>query len=153
MREMDPLRHSVIGRLGSHPSADPWGEILEQAPEAQATPEGWVKMFDHFAHYERLYRALLGKKGSSWFVARMRTRIAETLSARLQELAGATNNQQVTEKHIFVNGFLPNLISAQLIEAIIWWLEQERPYSSRLIATYSYHLMRATLREAGTWEE
>jgi len=153
MREMDPLRSSVIDRLGSHPSADPWGEIFEQAPEARTTPQGWVRMFDHFAHYERLYRVLLGKKGSSWFVAKMRTLIAETLSTRLQELAEATNNQQVTKKDIFVNGFLPNLISAQLIEAIIWWLEQERPYPSRQIATYCYHLMRSTLREVGTWEE
>lgn len=153
MRGLDPLRRSVIDRLGSQPSADPWGEIFEQAPEARATPEAWVKMFDHFAHYERLYRALLGKKGSSWFVTRMRTFIADILSARLQELVGALNHQHIAEKSVFANGFLPNLISAQFIEAIVWWLEQERPYSSRQIATYSYHLMRSALREAGTWEE
>jgi AcrR family transcriptional regulator len=152
-REIDPLRRSVIDRLGSHPPVDPWGEIFEQAPEARITPEGWVKMFDHFAQYERLYRALLGKKGSSWFVTRMRTFIAEMLSTRLQALVGAINKQHVAEKRVFANGFIPNLISAQLIEAIVWWLEQERPYSSRQIATYSYHLMRATLREAGTWKE
>lgn len=153
MREIDPLRRSVIDRLNAQPSADLWGEFFEQAPEARTTPEAWVKMFEHFAHYERLYRALLGKKGSSWFVTRMRTFIAEMLSARLQELAGAINHQHVAEKRVFTNGFLPNLISAQLIEAIVWWLEQERPYSPRQIATYSYHLMRSALREAGTWEE
>jgi len=153
LRGCDPLRRSVIDRLGSQPSADPWGEILEQAPEAQATPEAWVMMFDHFAHYERLYRALLGKKGSSWFVTRIRTFLADTLSARLQELAGAISHQHVAVKRVFANGFLPNLIGAQLIEAIVWWLEQERPYSSRQIATYCYHLMRSALREAATWEE
>ena len=153
MREIDPLRHAVVDRLRAQPSADIWGEIFEQAPEARATPEAWVKMFDHFAHYERLYRALLGKKGSSWFVTRMRTSIAETLSMRLQELVGAITNQRVAEKHFFANGFLPHLIGAQLIEVIVWWLEQERPYSSRQMATYSYHLMRSVLREAGTWEE
>ncbi|MFL5653627.1 MAG: TetR/AcrR family transcriptional regulator [Ktedonobacteraceae bacterium] len=153
MHELDPLRRSVIDRLGGQPSVDPWGELFEQAPEARTTPEPWVKMFDHFAQYERLYRALLGKKGSSWFVTRMRTFIAEMLSARLQELMGAINNQHVASKRVFANGFVPDLIGAQLIEAIIWWLEQERPYSSRQVATYSYHLMRATLREAGTWED
>ena len=110
-------------------------------------------MFDHFAQYEQLYRALLGKKGSSWFVTRMRTFIADMSRARLQELVGALNHQQIVEKSVFANGFLPNLISAQFIEAIVWWLEQERPYSSRQIATYSYRLMRSALREAGTWEE
>jgi AcrR family transcriptional regulator len=153
MHEIDPIRYSVIDRFGSHPPADLWGELFEQAPEARTTPEAWVKMFDHFAHYERLYRALLGKKGSSWFLTRMRTFIAEMLITRLQELVGAINNQHAAEKRVFANGFIPDLISAQFIEAIVWWLEQERPYSSRQIATYSYHLMRATLREAGTWEE
>src|SRR5260370_41396089 len=28
----------------------------------------WVRFFDHIAEYDRLYRALLGKKGSPWFV-------------------------------------------------------------------------------------
>ena len=153
LRGIDPLRRSVIDRLSAQPSADAWGEIFEQAPESRATPEAWVKMFDHFAHYERLYRALLGRRGSSWFVTRMRTFISEMLSARLQELVGTLTHQRVAEKRVFANGFLPNLISAQLIEAIVWWLEQERPYSSRQIATYSYHLMRSALREAGTWEE
>lgn len=153
LREIDPLRRSVMDRLRSQPLADSWGEIFEQAPEARATPEAWVKMFDHFAHYEQLYRALLGRKGSSWFVTRMRTFLAEMLSMRLQELVETLPNQHIAEKRVFTNGFLPNLISAQLIEAIVWWLEQERPYSSRQIATYSYRLMRSALREAGTWEE
>ncbi|HEX6552480.1 MAG TPA: hypothetical protein VF026_06945 [Ktedonobacteraceae bacterium] len=86
-------------------------------------------------------------------MTRMRTCIAETLNMRLHKLVGAITNQRVAEKRVFANGFLPNLISAQLIEAIIWWLEQERLYPSRQIATYSYHLMRSALREAGTWEE
>ena len=153
LHEIDPLRRSVMDRLGSHQPADPWGALFEQAPEARTTPEPWVKMFDHFAQYERLYRALLGKKGSSWFVTRIRTFLADTLSARLQELAGAISHQHVAVKRVFANGFLPNLIGAQLIEAIVWWLEQERPYSSRQIATYCYHLMRSALREAATWEE
>lgn len=151
-QEIEPLRRSIIDRLGSQMPADPWGEVFEQAPEVRVTPEPWVKMFDHFAHYERLYRALLGKRGSSWFVASMRTFLADLLSARLQELVEAINHQQIAQKRLFANGFLSNLISAQLIEAVTWWLEQDRPYTPEQIATYSYHVMRATLREAGTWE-
>lgn len=150
---LDPLRRSVVDRLGSHLPTNTWAELFERAPEAQATPEAWIKMFDHFAQYERLYRALLGKKGSSWFVTRMRTFLADMLSTRLQELVGALKKPHIAEKRVFANGFLPHLISAQFIESVTWWLEQERPYSSRQIATYSYHLMRSALREAGTWEE
>ncbi|HAT46810.1 MAG TPA: TetR/AcrR family transcriptional regulator, partial [Ktedonobacter sp.] len=35
-------------------------------------PEIWVTFFEHIAQYERLYRALLGRKGSPWFVRKMR---------------------------------------------------------------------------------
>jgi len=153
MQEFEPLRRSIIDRLGAQQPADPWREIFEQAPEARMTPEPWVKIFDHFAHYERLYRALLGKRGSSWFVISMRTFIADLLRTRLQELVDAIAHQRTTQKRVFVNGLLANIISAQLVESITWWLEQERPYSSRQIAMYAYHVMQATLREAATWEE
>src|SRR5437762_12587153 len=45
--------------------------VGEMGPE-QHPPEVWVKFFEHIAEYERLYRALLGRKGSPWFVMRMR---------------------------------------------------------------------------------
>src|SRR5215217_697547 len=32
--------------------------------DGQSPPEGWVAFFEHVAHYQRLYGALLGKKGS-----------------------------------------------------------------------------------------
>src|SRR5258708_24036018 len=35
-------------------------------------PEIWIQIFEHVADHARLYRAMLGKNGSSWFAARMR---------------------------------------------------------------------------------
>src|SRR5215469_8328086 len=35
-------------------------------------PEIWIQFFEHVAEHARLYRAMLGKNGSSWFAARMR---------------------------------------------------------------------------------
>ncbi|MDQ2716355.1 MAG: TetR family transcriptional regulator C-terminal domain-containing protein [Chloroflexota bacterium] len=35
-------------------------------------PEIWIQLFEHVAEHTRLYRAMLGKNGSSWFAARMR---------------------------------------------------------------------------------
>src|SRR5260370_1411384 len=37
----------------------------------QHPPEVWVTFFEHIAEYERLYRALLGRKGSPWFVRKV----------------------------------------------------------------------------------
>jgi AcrR family transcriptional regulator len=35
-------------------------------------PEIWIQLFEHVAEHARLYRAMLGRNGSSWFAARMR---------------------------------------------------------------------------------
>src|SRR5215469_3186597 len=43
------------------------GELAQEHPA-----DIWVKFFEHIAEYERLYRALLGRKGSPWFVRKMR---------------------------------------------------------------------------------
>ena len=152
VREIDPLRHSVINRFNAQPPTEPWAELFGKAPEAQRTPEPYVKMFEHFAHYERLYRALLGKRGSSWFVTKLRAYMAETLSERLQALAYAINNKRIAESRVFTDGFVPALIAAQFVDAITWWLEQGRPYTSEQIATYCYRLMCSTLREVDEWE-
>jgi AcrR family transcriptional regulator len=152
MHDLDPLRRMVIDRLGAQSPADPWKELFGQAPEAQSPPEPWVKMFEHFAQYERLYRALLGKRGSSWFVTNMRAYIAETLSERNQALADALGGKQVTENRVFADGFVPAMIAAQLVDAITWWLEQEKPYTPRQIAKYCYRLMCAILKDVPTWE-
>src|SRR5215831_12508530 len=42
------------------------GEIGTDHP-----PEVWVTFFEHIAEYARLYRALLGIKGSPWFARKM----------------------------------------------------------------------------------
>ena len=109
-------------------------------------------MFEHFAQYERLYGTLLGKRGSSWFVTKLRAYIADTLSERLQALAYALNSKRITESRVFADGFVPALIAAQLVDAVTWWLEQGRPYTVEQIATYCYRLMCSTLKEVNEWE-
>src|SRR5512146_682826 len=42
------------------------------SPGSEHPPQVWVRFFEHIAEYERLYRALLGRKGSPWFVMKMR---------------------------------------------------------------------------------
>ena len=54
--------------------------VGEMGPE-QHPPEVWVTFFEHIAKYERLYRALLGSKGSSWFVRKMRASLADLVKA------------------------------------------------------------------------
>src|SRR5947209_19195591 len=57
-------------------------QIFEEAMSALLSAVGdlgrehpaeiWVKFFEHIAEYKRLYRTLLGRKGSPWFVRKLR---------------------------------------------------------------------------------
>ena len=45
-------------------------------------PAIWVAFFEHIAAYAGLYRALLGRTGSPWFVWKMRTALADLVNER-----------------------------------------------------------------------
>jgi len=152
VRDIDPLRRDVINRLKTQPTPHAWAELFGQVAESQHTPRAYVMIFEHFEQYERLYRALLGKRGSTWFVTKMREYMAEVLKERLLALAYALNHKGIAESRVFADGFVPALIAAQLIDSITWWLEQNRPYPAQQIATYCYRIMCATLREVSGWE-
>jgi AcrR family transcriptional regulator len=113
-------------------------------------PEIWVTFFEHIAEYERLYRALLGKKGSPWFVSKMRAALAGLVIERGQLPHGP--NASDRHIHTFSDGFVPDLVSTLFVEAITWWLEQGRPYTPREIATRSARLASALFKEASTWQ-
>jgi len=112
--------------------------------------EIWVTFFEHIAEYERLYRALLGKKGSPWFVRKMRAALADLVKERGQLPHGPSAVHQPT--HSFSDAFVPDLVSALFVEAITWWLEQGRPYTPREIAMRTALLASALFKEASTWQ-
>src|SRR5260370_32159976 len=121
------------------------GEIGPEHP-----PEMWVRFFEHIAEYERLYRALLGSKGSPWFVKKMRASLAELVKEheRIPGVQGAADWPVLA----FSDTFVPDLVSAMLVEAITWWLEQGRPYTSKDIATRCARLAPALFKEVGSWK-
>src|SRR5215218_2063844 len=112
-------------------------------------PEIWVTFFEHIAEYERLYRALLGKQGSPWFVRKMRAALADLVKERGQLPHGSNGADRPV--HSFSDAFVPDLVSAMFVEAITWWLEQGRPYTPREIATRTARLASAIFKEASTW--
>ncbi|HLZ58907.1 MAG TPA: TetR/AcrR family transcriptional regulator [Ktedonosporobacter sp.] len=112
--------------------------------------EIWVKFFEHIASYERLYRALLGRKGSPWFVRKMRVSLADLVKERGRLPHGP--DASAHPAHTFSDEFVPDLVSAMFVEAITWWLEQGRPYSPKEIATRSALLASALFKEASTWQ-
>ncbi|MBA2396179.1 MAG: TetR/AcrR family transcriptional regulator [Ktedonobacteraceae bacterium] len=130
---MDALSNDVGDRLGQdHPA------------------EVWVKFFEHIEQYERLYRALLGRKGSPWFVMKMRASMTD-----LVKDYGHPPNRGNTSMHLVHTSsdeFVPDLVATMLVEAISWWLEHARPYTAKEIATRSSLLAAAIFKEASTWQ-
>jgi AcrR family transcriptional regulator len=120
------------------------GELGREHPS-----EVWVKFFEHIADYERLYRALLGQRGSPWFVRKMRASLAGLVKERGHLPHGL--NASTHPAHTFSDEFVPDLVSAMFVEAITWWLEQGKPYTPREIATRSALLASALFKEASTW--
>ena len=112
--------------------------------------EIWVKFFEHIAAYERLYRALLGRKGSPWFVRKMRADLAGLVKERGHLPHGPNASDHLA--HTFSDEFVPDLVSTMFVEAITWWLEQGRPYTPKEIATRSALLASAIFKEASTWQ-
>ncbi|HEY7358840.1 MAG TPA: TetR/AcrR family transcriptional regulator [Ktedonobacterales bacterium] len=109
----------------------------------------WVKFFEHIAAYERLYRALLGSKGSPWFARKMRASLADLIQERGRLPHGP--DASARPAHAFADAFVPDLVAALFVEAITWWLEQGRPYTPREVATRTALLAAALFKEASTW--
>jgi AcrR family transcriptional regulator len=120
------------------------GELGREHP-----PSIWVKFFEHIAEYERLYRALLGSKGSPWFVRKMRASLAGLVKERGRLPHGPDASS--LPAHTFSDEFVPDLVSAMFVEAITWWLEHGRPYTPKEIATRAALLASALFKEASVW--
>lgn len=99
--------------------------------------EIWIQVFAHVAEHDRLYRAMLGKNGSSWFATRMREHIANIMleGVRQQELEQpvapkSRRTPQVPQE-------LPGLqLSHVLVGTITWWLESNKSYTPEQMATW-----------------
>lgn len=99
--------------------------------------ERWVVFFEHIDDYHRFYRALLGRRGSSWFADRMRAALAAMAT---EHLPGADGDAAAT--------LVPSVLGAMFTQSITWWLENDRPVPAREIAATSARLAGAVIREA-----
>lgn len=116
-------------------------------PDTIHSAQTWERFFEHIAEYERLYRALLGRKGSPWFVMKMRVSLVSLVKefARLATPTGVPLYPTSDE-------FVPDLVATMFVEAITWWLEQGRPYSTQEITRRCIALSFAIFKETSTWQ-
>lgn len=102
--------------------------------DAEHSPDAWVAFFEHVAAHARLYRALLGKNGSSWFAMRMRDYAVSVMDERERlraRLPGVKRGQEMMPREVALV-FTANL----LVSTLTWWLESEASYSPHEVATW-----------------
>ena len=119
-------------------------------PASVHSPQIWVRFFEHIAEYERLYRALLGRKGSPWFVLKMRASLVD-LVKEFGRLSPQWQPAAANPIYPTADEFIPDLVATMLVEAITWWLEQGRPYPTQEIARRCVLLAGAIFKETSTW--
>ncbi|HEX6479522.1 MAG TPA: TetR/AcrR family transcriptional regulator [Ktedonobacteraceae bacterium] len=126
----EAANHLVEDMKPLHKDIDP-GEKEENLLEI------WNQLFEHVAEHARLYRAMLGKNGSSWFAARMREHTIKLMLERERLW-----KQQVEPRHQIEPAMPQELpvmqLSHVLIGTIVWWLESEKSFTPRQMATWFY---------------
>jgi AcrR family transcriptional regulator len=110
----------------------------DPAHTASEDPPGiWILFFEHVAQHARLYRAMLGKNGSPWFAARMREHtiklVLESKRWLKQEVEPSQQIDPAMPEELAVTQ-----LSHVLIGTIIWWLESDKRYTPRQMATWFY---------------
>jgi len=95
--------------------------------------ERWTGFFEHIDHYQRLYAALLGKRGSRWFATKMQATLAEMTAVHLPQQS---------------DDLVPTLLGGMFMQAITWWLDNGRPSPPKQIAERTASLAAAIIAQA-----
>jgi AcrR family transcriptional regulator len=117
-------------------------------PTTEHPPRIWVRFFEHIAEYERLYCALLGHKGSPWFVLKMRASLLELVKQYEQVPFVKSLKRPGTA---LTEEYARDVIAAMFVESITWWLERGRPFTAQEMARRSGSLAFAIFKETNAW--
>ncbi|GAA4637228.1 TetR/AcrR family transcriptional regulator [Actinoallomurus vinaceus] len=98
----------------------------------------WTGFFEHIDRYHRLYGALLGRNGSSWFADRMRVTLVGMAADHLPQSA---------------DDLIPALLAGMHLQAITWWLGTGRSLSPAEIAVRTARLAAVLIAEANADDE
>jgi AcrR family transcriptional regulator len=132
-------KYHLVEQMYDEAMAALLGTVDDEASEASTSTaaERWVVFFEHIDEYHRFYRALLGRRGSSWFADRMRATLAAMVTEHLPSPEGDPAATLV-----------PSVLGAMFTQSITWWLENDRPVPAREVAATSARLAGAVIREA-----
>jgi AcrR family transcriptional regulator len=141
-------KYDLVEQIFQEAMSELLGAVAELGQEHP--PQIWVRFFEHIAQYDRLYHALLGRKGSPWFVMKMRASLTDLVKehGRGPALLHAVDRPASP----FLDDLVPDLVSTMFVEAITWWLEHGRSYPPEEMARRTSLLVSAIFQETSTWK-
>ncbi len=113
----------------------PPGEEARRMDPA-SPPARWVKLFEHFKQHARLYRTLLGRKGSTWFVAKVRDHFITLMEEREERRASLAGARGQGFQSRMPRKIAMTLAANLLISTVAWWLESGTEYSPQQMASW-----------------
>jgi AcrR family transcriptional regulator len=117
-REIGPLPENREGLLSSWSELDP--EAVQSYIESQLA--AWSAFFEHIARHARLYRVMLGKRGSSWFTVQMRDYFAQAIRSRARFLS-ASGLRAPNDPNAAPAEFVIISLAHWLVGMVAWWIE------------------------------
>jgi AcrR family transcriptional regulator len=117
-REIGPLPQN-LGELLS-----PGNQFDSRAVQSYINSQlaAWSAFFEHVRTHARLYRVMLGKRGSSWFAIQMRDYFAEAIRSRAPILSAAGLSAP-DDPHAVPAEFAIISMAHWLVGTLAWWIE------------------------------
>lgn len=138
-QELGPLeqRLGVVALVMSQADAFTDSNMSPAMDHALAS---YTALFEHFADHAKLYRALLGKHGSSWFGAQFRDLFARHMQSRLEEsrnvIRGERNRLDLRFDKTLTIG-----LANWFVGIIASWLDEGMKIPPRQIAIFSLRFL------------
>ena len=117
-REIGPLPANLEGLLSSESKFD--AKAVQSYIDSQLA--AWSAFFEHIARHARLYRAMLGKRGSSWFAVQMRDYFAEAFRSRARTLS-ASGLRATNDPNAAPAEFVIISLAHWFVGMLAWWIE------------------------------
>ena len=108
-----------------------FSELLEIAPENVPEENPYIALFNHVAERPRLYRVIVGGRGTPNISERLRTFLAikyvHCFENAAELMPGQSPPSQVME-------IIDSYVSGAVLALIGWWLDNDQPYSVEQMA-------------------
>jgi len=117
-REIGPLPANLEGLLSSESEFD--AKAVQSYIDSQLA--AWSRFFEHVARHARLYRVMLGKRGSSWFAIQMRDYFAQAIRNRARILS-ASGLRPTNDPNAAPAEFVIISLAHWFVGMLTWWIE------------------------------